>query len=222
VLSLENALAWMATTPNPASTQYIVGIDGRTGMAVEERDRTVASSSGVNDNAAVTIEVVNSAAGGDWPVSQTAYNAMIRLCVDICRRNPGIRQANGKPGLTYDKTKNGSLTQHRMFSNTICPGNYLLSRFPQICDEVNRQLAGSTGNPRPILRRGAGMLPNAPLNDVRDLQRLLNTNGASPKLTIDGRFGSQTETAVRAYQRRVGIGVDGIVGPVTWGRLLPA
>ena len=40
--------------------------------------------------------------------------------------------------------------------------------------------------------------------------------------TADGIFGSITETAVRNFQSRSGIGVDGIVGPVTWSRLFGA
>lgn len=38
---------------------------------------------------------------------------------------------------------------------------------------------------------------------------------------IDGIFGSNTENAVRQFQRNFGISVDGIVGPNTWDRLLP-
>lgn len=37
---------------------------------------------------------------------------------------------------------------------------------------------------------------------------------------IDGDFGGGTESAVRAFQRGEGLGVDGVVGPNTWGRLL--
>lgn len=48
---------------------------------------------------------------------------------------------------------------------------------------------------------------------VKALQRLLN-------VTIDGDFGSETDAAVRAYQKKVGIGIDGIVGQQTWNKLL--
>lgn len=36
---------------------------------------------------------------------------------------------------------------------------------------------------------------------------------------IDGRFGPITEGAVRAFQRSERIEQDGVVGPITWGRL---
>lgn len=54
---------------------------------------------------------------------------------------------------------------------------------------------------------------------VANLQRLLRDAGFSPG-PIDGRFGPQTQAAVRQFQASRGITVDGWVGPQTWGRLL--
>ena len=50
--------------------------------------------------------------------------------------------------------------------------------------------------------------------DVSVLQFLLARRGASPGL-VDGHFGPATGRAVRSYQRRAGLAVDGIVGPAT-------
>ena len=38
--------------------------------------------------------------------------------------------------------------------------------------------------------------------------------------TIDGQFGSLTESAVKAYQQANGLTADGIVGQKTWSKLL--
>lgn len=64
----------------------------------------------------------------------------------------------------------------------------------------------------PTIRRGdRGEL-------VVQLQSLLAKDGST--LEIDGIFGPGTQSAVRAFQQRHGLIVDGIVGPQTWGALL--
>lgn len=52
---------------------------------------------------------------------------------------------------------------------------------------------------------------------VRYLQDLLNRSGAH--LRVDGIFGPLTEAALRAFQQRAGLLVDGIAGQATWARL---
>lgn len=52
---------------------------------------------------------------------------------------------------------------------------------------------------------------------VRELQQALAKHGE--KLFIDGRFGAQTDSAVRGFQRRKGMLPDGIAGPKTFGAL---
>lgn len=119
-----------------ASSNYAVDTGGRVALYVEESNRAWTSSSPENDHRAVTIEVANDQIGGDWHVSDASYDALIRLCVDICRRN-GIRE------LVYTGDASGSLTIHKMFSETTeCPGPYLESRMPDIAEEVSRCLAG--------------------------------------------------------------------------------
>ena len=53
---------------------------------------------------------------------------------------------------------------------------------------------------------------------VRFLQQLLESK-FYPVGTIDGIFGSNTASAVRAFQSANGLAVDGIVGPNTWNVL---
>ena len=57
-------------------------------------------------------------------------------------------------------------------------------------------------------------------SDVTELQKLLNKNGYS--LTEDGVFGAKTQEAVRDYQQKNNLSVDGIVGTNTWGALTGA
>jgi peptidoglycan hydrolase-like protein with peptidoglycan-binding domain len=55
--------------------------------------------------------------------------------------------------------------------------------------------------------------------DVLAIQYLLQHHGQNT--AADGIFGASTVTAVRAFQTAKGLGVDGIVGPQTWGALVP-
>lgn len=50
--------------------------------------------------------------------------------------------------------------------------------------------------------------------DVKKLQEELNKYGY--KLDVDGQFGSKTQSAVKDYQKKNNLAVDGIVGSNTW------
>ena len=54
-------------------------------------------------------------------------------------------------------------------------------------------------------------------SDVTELQKLLNKNGYG--LDEDGVYGSKTQAAVKDYQKKNNLAVDGIVGEKTWGNL---
>lgn len=123
-----------------ASSNYGIGSDGRVGLYVDEKDRAWTSSSSANDSQAVTIEVANNSGAPNWTVSDKAFNKLIDLCVDICKRN-GIKK------LIWTGDKNGTLTCHYMFAATACPGPYLKSRMAEIANLVNARLSGTTTTP---------------------------------------------------------------------------
>ncbi len=52
---------------------------------------------------------------------------------------------------------------------------------------------------------------------VRQLQEQLRARGI--EVTVDGKFGPETERAIRQFQAQTGAQVDGIVGPETMGKL---
>jgi putative chitinase len=67
-----------------------------------------------------------------------------------------------------------------------------------------------------LLQPGANLdAAGDPDDEVKSLQRDLNTLGADPKLEVDGRYGPRTRNAVKDFQASVGIVADGIAGPVT-------
>ncbi len=61
------------------------------------------------------------------------------------------------------------------------------------------------------------LLPGSRGDNVKDLQRGLNAQGA--RLAVDGIYGNQTKAAVMDYQNRHGLKADGIAGPITLGKL---
>lgn len=54
--------------------------------------------------------------------------------------------------------------------------------------------------------------------DVRSIELLLNARGFP--VEVDGKFGTVTKSAVIKFQRSRGLAADGIVGPMTWEKLI--
>ena len=77
----------------------------------------------------------------------------------------------------------------------------------------------TTSYPGTPLRRGSSG-PNVVVIQV-ELNRISQNYPAIPKLaTVDGIFGSRTESSVRAFQRIFNLTPDGIVGQATWYALV--
>lgn len=134
-LTIETCGNVFASSSRQASSNYGIGTDGRVGMYVEEKDRAWTSSNATNDRQAVTIEVANNTLEPNWTVSDAAWNKLVDLCVDICKRN-------GISSLNWTGNANGNLTCHYMFTSTACPGLYLKARMGQLASEVNARLNG--------------------------------------------------------------------------------
>lgn len=152
-----------APSSKQASSNYGIGLDGRVGMYVEEKDRSWCTSSGANDNRAVTIEVASDTTH-PYAVKAAAFSALLDLCTDICKRN-------GKKRLLWfgDKDKTLAytpgademvLTVHRWFANKACPGEYLYSRHGEIAEEVTRRLAEADKTAEPAAPAGTGDNPS--------------------------------------------------------------
>lgn len=137
---------WFAKSSTQASSNYGIDRDGRVGMYVEEKNRSWCSSSNANDQRAITIECASDTTE-PYAFKDVVYQTLIKLCVDICKRN-------GKTKLLWlgdkDKTlayepKSGEmiLTVHRWFANKSCPGNWMYSRMGDLAAKVTAQLGGS-------------------------------------------------------------------------------
>ncbi len=123
-----------------ASANYCLGNSGDIVLSVDEKNRPWTSSSSWNDNRAVTIEIANSGGEPDWKISAAAWDSLVNLCVDICKRN-------GMDELVFTGDETGSLTMHKMFAATRCPGEYLTEKMPQLAKEVTAKLANEDPKP---------------------------------------------------------------------------
>ena len=137
---------YFATTTRDCSANYVVGKDGSIGLSVEEKDRSWCSSNGANDHRAVTIEVASDTQS-PYAVTDKAYEALIKLVADICKRN-NIKELKWKAdkGL-IGKVDQQNMTVHRWFASKACPGDYLYQRHGDIADKVNALLGV---DPKPI------------------------------------------------------------------------
>ena len=142
-------------TSRQASSNYGIGVDGRVGMYVEEKNRSWCSSSAANDQRAVTIECASDSAE-PYAFKNIVYRTLIKLCVDICKRN-------GKTKLLWlgDKTKTLNytpksnemvLTVHRWFANKSCAGNWMYSRMGDLAEKVTAALGDTATTPKQLYR----------------------------------------------------------------------
>ena len=133
-----------------ASSNYGVDKDGRIGMYVEEKDRSWCSSNGANDHRAITIEVASDTKA-PYRVTDAAYKGLIKLLVDICKRN-NIKELKWKGDESLiGQVDKQNMTVHRWFANKSCPGDYLYNLHGQIAEEVNKQLAEAAKEKEQVL-----------------------------------------------------------------------
>ena len=133
-----------APTSRQASSNYGIGYDGRIGQYVDEANRSWCSSSSWNDNRAITIETASDTTY-PYAVKDAAYESLINLCADICKRN-GKSKMVWYPTwdefeANYEKDdKTMYMTLHRWFAATSCPGAYLEEHMSDIAERVTKML----------------------------------------------------------------------------------
>lgn len=123
-----------------ASCHYVVGGDGSIAQVCGEENRAWCTSNKI-DHQLVTIEVASDHVA-PYLVNIAAIEALVKLLVDICRRN-------GIPKLLWkgDKSLMGqwdkqNMVVHRWTANKACPGDFLYNLHPKIANAVNEILAG--------------------------------------------------------------------------------
>ena len=144
-VTAESLGSLFAKSSYKASSNYGIDKNGRVGMYVEEKNRSWCTSSNSNDQRAVTIECASDTKS-PYRMNDAVYETLIKLCIDICRRN-------GKKKLLWFGDKNKTLnyspkademviTVHRWFASKSCPGDWLYSRLGDLAKKVTVELAG--------------------------------------------------------------------------------
>lgn len=135
--------AVFASGDRQASSNYGIGTDGRVALYVDEANRSWCSSDARNDQRAVTIECASDTTE-PYTMNAAVWDALVRLCVDICERN-GKRRLIWIPdrnmALNYDLEPDEMLlTVHRWFAAKSCPGDWLYSRLGELAVTVTERL----------------------------------------------------------------------------------
>lgn len=132
-------------TSRQASCNYGIGVDGRVGMYVEEKNHSWCSSSNANDQRAITIECASDTTE-PYAFKDVVYQKLITLCVDICKRNGKSKLlwlGDKDKTLGYEpKSDEMVLTVHRWFANKSCPGSWMYARMGDLAAKVTAQLGG--------------------------------------------------------------------------------
>src|SRR5690606_7989345 len=113
--------------------------------------------------------------------------------------------------LVDDHKNNGRVLGHRDFTATSCPGD---RAYAMVKDGTFTQPPGAdTGGAGSVLglKEGDGLLPGAPVEGVKAVQRLIVAGGFGDMLGstgVDGRWGPATSRGLVACRQYVGSGVD--------------
>ena len=214
---------WFSHSSTQASSNYGIGWDGKIGMYVPEDSRSWCSSSSANDQRAVTIECASDTYE-PYAIKDAVYKSLIKLCVDICKRN-------GKNALLWipDKTKALAykpkdnemlLTVHRWFANKSCPGTDIMKKLPELATKVTAQLvADETAEKakeaaKEAAKQGTTMEPGAKLSLSKE-PLYGSSTAKSPASTVTGTYyywgGGAVNGRIRITNAYSRVGIKGQV-----------
>lgn len=149
VLSVEQCGNVFARAGRGASAHYGIGGDGRIASYVDENDTAWSDANWASNCRTVSIETANSSTGGNWPVSDAAFDSLCKLVADVAKRN----------GLgTLVKGQN--LCWHSMFSATTCPGDYLRGKMDELVRRANELMGSGTPAPAPSTGKSLDEIAN--------------------------------------------------------------
>jgi N-acetyl-anhydromuramyl-L-alanine amidase AmpD len=186
---------------------------GRIGQLVHDKDTAWHAGVSTVNQVSIGIEHANDTFSPNWTISSATLENGAHLVAALC-----VYYKLGRP--TWGK----NLFGHYNYVSTACPGAL---RYAQGNTYVARaqywydQMTGTQPAPTPPATAtkpnlGALLRKGSKGTAVTNLQKRLVALGYKlPRYGADGVFGSETDTAVRAFQRDKKLAVDGIVGANT-------
>lgn len=119
-----------------ASANYVIGVHGEIWCNVPEEIAPGTSSSKWNDQQAITVECASDLTH-PYAFNDKVWASLVKLAKDISKRH-GFK-------IEFTGNQNGSLTYHRMFAATACPGQWFIDNTARFIKEVNGTSGGLTG-----------------------------------------------------------------------------
>ena len=221
-----NGLSYVANanSRNSHPTYHIARSGAVTGIV--NPSRRPHSTGGAPDPNAVSFEIDNASAGGDWPITLASLDALIDVIVFHASQSPraGKGFAKNQPSVTQSEF---FIAWHSQYKATACPGPFIMSQLDYIVAECNKRASGVSTTPQ-VAPTPTPPPPPAPVSTKPTLSGSLRIGSTGEVvryvqsvlgIRADGQFGPITDKAVRAFQSANGLKVDGIVGPITYGKL---
>lgn len=150
------------------------------------------------------------------PMTEAMIDALARLYKEGMQRH-------GWAGQIINSAGPSGFGFHRMPGSgaaTGCPCDVRLNRREEILRRAGGAPVGPPPGPPPPPTTGAPPFPGRLLRqgvsgaDVRTWQSRMAARGW--RIGVDGMYGPESAGVCTAFQREKALGVDGIVGPVTW------
>ena len=129
-LTVKQFLAIMQSTRQMSPT-VSVHTDGTVYAWVPEEMRPWTTGSYAADQTALTLEIANDQIGGNWHISDKAYNLAVQICAEWCKRY------NIVP--VWKANRKGTIQMHKEWASTACPGPYLSNKITsgQFAADIN-------------------------------------------------------------------------------------
>jgi len=144
-LTVSQFYAIMASSRQMSPT-VSVHTDGTVYAWVPEEMRPWTTGSYTADQDALTLEIANDEIGGDWHISDTAYDTAVAIMAEWCKRY-GI-DPYWKPGAM------GTIQEHKQWASTSCPGPYMSRKIESGQLEKDIRIAM---NPKPPTPKPTGV-----------------------------------------------------------------